>query len=208
MKTLASLRIRALVSHALPAAALLLSCSDGDLEDKESYTNQLTPGLGAKGVTRPQGSGQTPNPAPTNPPAPSTDTPPTNTPPPATTGTPPTPPSGGLSAACADVQTRIFQMSCDGSVCHGEPGNPAGTYSDFVTPTDLAAAVRDVPAKGNCGSLKLVDTQNPANSALLKVITATPQPCVSTQMPVGQPLSAADQACITEWVNAVASGAI
>jgi hypothetical protein len=103
---------------------------------------------------------------------------------------------------------RVFQTRCAGASCHGEPGVPAAAYSDFVNPTDLPAAVKDVAAKSNCGSLKLVDSQNPTNSALLKVITATPQPCVSLQMPVGTPLSTADAACVTEWVNAVASGAI
>lgn len=215
MKTLASFRIRALLWCVLPAAVpLFAGCSDGDLDDKDVYTNQVTPGLGAKGVTAPQGSGQTPgvtpNPPSNPPPPPATTTPstPPTTPPTPPTGTPPTPPSGGLSEECADIQTRIFQMRCDGASCHGEPGSPALAYSDFVTPTDLAAAVKDVPAKGNCSSLKLVDSQNPANSALLKVILQTPQPCVSLQMPVGDPLSAADAACMTEWVNAVASGAI
>lgn len=207
MKTIVSFRIRGLISRALPVALLtLVSCSDGDLEDKEVFATQVTTGVGPKGVTAPQGSG-TPNPTP---PPPNTTTPP----PPATTSgpTPPNPPppapGGGLSAACADIQTRIFQTRCDGAACHGETGSPALAYSDFVTPEDLPAAIRDVPAKGNCSSLKLVDSQNPANSALLKVITQAPQPCVSLQMPVGDPLSAADAACVTEFVNAVASGAI
>lgn len=207
MKTLASLRIRALFPHVLSSAALLFfGCSDGDLEDKDVYATQVTTGQGAKGVTKPLGSGQnppTPNPPAVTPTPPATSSP-TTAP---TTSTPPTP-SGGLSEACTDVQTRIFQTRCDGAACHGEPGVPAAAYSDFVTPTDLPAAVRDVPAKSGCSSMKLVDTQNPANSALLKVITATPQPCVSLQMPVGDALSAADAACVTEWVNAVASGAI
>lgn len=194
MKTIASLSIPVLVACMTFALA---SCSDGDLEDKDVYATQVTTGLGPKGVTRPQGTGQAPAPTP-QPSAPPT---------PPDTPTPPTP-GGGLSAACADIQTRIFQTRCDGAACHGEPGSPSAAYSDFINPTDLAAAVRDVPAKGNCGSYKLVDSQDPTNSALLRVITQTPQPCVSLQMPVGDPLSAEDAACMTEWVNAVASGAI
>lgn len=215
MKTFAASAIRPLALAIAPLAAtcVVLACS-GDLADREEYETKVDVGLGAKGVTAPQGSGQSP-PAqpPTTPPVtppvtPSTPPPTTTPPPPATTPVTP-PPAGGLSAACADVETRIFQMRCDGGSCHGEPGVPAAVYSDFVNPTNLAQAVKDVaPKTTNCSSMKLVDSANPANSALLKVIMSTPQPCVSFQMPVGDPLSADDMACVTEWVNAVASGAI
>lgn len=206
-RLLSSVVVRSSVALLSSSALLCVAgCASSDLEDKDVYATQVEPGLGAKGVTKPQGTGQTPAMPGTTP----TPPPPATTPatPPTTPPTPPTPPSGGLSAACADIETRIFKTRCDESFCHGSPGSPAAAYSDFVNPTNLAAAVKDVPAKGNCSNLKLVDSQNPANSALLKVILPTPQPCVSTQMPVGDPLSAADAACMTEWVNAVASGAI
>lgn len=209
MKTFAALAIRpfALATAPFVAVCVTLACS-GDLADKEEYVSKVDLGQGAKGVTGPQDNGQSP---PAQPPTPQPPTPPTgtpSTPPPATTTPPTPPPAGGLSAACADVQTRIFQAKCVGGACHGEPGVPAAVYTDFVNPTDLAQAVKDVPAKANCGSMKLVDSAAPQNSALLKVITSTPQPCVSFQMPVGTPLTTDEVACVTEWVNAVASGAI
>jgi hypothetical protein len=55
--------------------------------------------------------------------------------------------------------------------------------------------------------MKLVDSANPGNSALLKVIGTDYIPCTSSQMPAGQnPLTADEVACVSEWVNAVASG--
>lgn len=181
-----------------------LGCS-GDLEDKELYETQVTEGLGAKGVSRPLPTGMSPVPTP-----PAT----TNAPNPPPTGmgtnpSPTSPPAGGLSAACADIEQRVFKTKCAGGGCHGEPGAPATFYSDLGSQDNLAPAVRDVPAKGGCTSLKLVDSANPSNSALLKVISTDYIPCTSSQMPVGSSaLNAEEVACVTEWVNAVASGAL
>lgn len=189
----------------LPLGAFAtLGCS-GDLEDKELYETQVTEGLGAKGVSRPLPTGMSTVPAP----AATTSTP---NPTPTGTGvspTPTSPPAGGLSAACADIEDRVFKTKCAGGGCHGEPGAPATFYSDLGSQENLAPAVRDVPAKGGCTSMKLVDSANPSNSALLKVISTDYIPCTSSQMPVGSSaLTAEEVACVTEWVNAVASGAL
>jgi hypothetical protein len=187
----------------LPLFAFVSNGCSGDLEDKELYESQVTEGLGAKGVSRPLPSGMGTVPAPTNNP---TDPQPTAT---GVTPSPTTPPSGGLSAACADIEDRVFRTKCAGGGCHGEPGAPATFYSDLGSQDNLAPAVKDVPAKGSCTSMKLVDSANPSNSAILKVIGTDYIPCTSSQMPAGlSPLTAEEVACVTEWVNAIASGAL
>lgn len=213
MKTLDTHRIGPATRGALLVVAsfhLLTACS-GDLEDQDVFQAQVREGVGAKGVSRAQTSS---GPQPVAPPPPASTS--GTTPPPAPTGTSPSPPAPtgtnppaptGLSAACADIEVRVFQTKCAGAACHGEPGFPAAFFSDLGSHENLAPAVRDVPAKSGCTSMKLVDSANPSNSALLKVIGTDHVPCTSTQMPSGQdPLTADEVACVTEWVNAVASG--
>lgn len=180
----------------LVAAPLLSAACSGELDDQETFETQVQEGLGAKGVSRAGGSGPGPTPSPT-----------TSNPPPTPNNPPPA--SGGLSANCADVEQRVFKTKCAGGGCHGEPGNPPAFYSDLVTPEQLGPAVKDVQAQLGCTSMKLVDSANPTNSALLKVITPNHVPCTSSQMPSGMtPLNDEEVACVTEWVNAVAAGTL
>lgn len=84
---------------------------------------------------------------------------------------------------------------------------PTEFYSDLVSSTDPMRLV-DTPAKFTCSSKMLIDSQNPADSALLSVVQANGH-CSGAQMPFGGPyLSAEDVSCLTQWVTAVANGAI
>lgn len=197
MKSLANLRSRFSPFSAwlATATALTSAACSGELDDQETFQTQVQEGLGAKGVTRAGGSGPGPTAGPTT----STPTPTPNVP----------PPSSGLSANCADIEQRIFKTKCAGAACHGEPGNPPPFYSDLVTPEQLGPAVKDVQGQLGCTSMKLVDSANPGNSALLKVITPDHRPCTSSQMPSGlAALTDEEVACVTEWVNAVAAGTL
>lgn len=202
---------------AVAGSCATVGCA-AELEDPEQYTTRVRPGLGASGVTVAQdGKPVDPNPTvqPTVSPQNSTSAEPdesddttssvspTTSVAPATTVTP----SSGVSAECADVPTRILQGKCAGTTCHGEPGSPAAAFSDIASTTDPMNLL-DVPAKFTCSSKMLIDSANPADSAILSAVDADDH-CSGGQMPSGGPYLTADEvSCLTEWVNAVASGAI
>jgi hypothetical protein len=190
-----------LVSHA---------CA-GELDDPEQYTTRVRPGLGASGVTPPRGiQADTSDP----PVQPSVSPQQTSVSPAQTTGSTATSdttsnvaPTTGVSAECADAPTRILEAKCDGGGCHGTADTPSTSYSNLASSSDPMTLL-DVPAKFTCADKMLIDSKNPAESAILSVIQASGH-CSSSQMPfLGPYLSTAEVDCLTEWVNAVASGAL
>ena len=201
------------------ATSLLLGGCAAELEDPAQYTTRVRPGVGASGVLPPQGN-DTPNVQPTVSPQQTTGVDPDQTdeettsspttsvsPTSSVAPSPSVSPSSGLSAECADVPTRILQGKCAGSACHGTPDTPAAGFSDIASTTDPMHLL-DVPAKFTCSSKMLIDSQNPADSAILSAVEADGH-CSGGQMPSGGPYLTEDEvSCLTEWVNAVASGAI
>jgi hypothetical protein len=116
---------------------------------------------------------------------------------------------GGSGSSCetACVNT-IFADQC--FICHGTQLKLSGSL-DFETP-GYSARLRDKPAEhvgstpGPCPTGdKLIDSATPANSWLLKKITGTQGSC-GTVMPQAGALPAADQTCLTTYVNCVAGG--
>ncbi len=107
--------------------------------------------------------------------------------------------TAGTSAgfgACGDVATRIFVPSCAGNGCHNAAAPQQGL--DLASP-DVAKRV--VGVSGKMCLATLADPSNPEGSLLYQKLAAKP-PC-GAQMPLARPpLSAADAACVLEWIAA------
>lgn len=181
--------------HLLVLGLLSFACA-AELEDADEFQTRVRPGAGASGVRLAQDTSAPDNDKTSGSP---------------TSGTTSGDSTGGDSttdvADCGDVPTRILQAKCSGAACHGSPGAPTELYSDIASSTDPMHFL-DVPAKYTCSAKMLIDSETPADSALLSVVQANGH-CSGGQMPSGGPyLSAEDISCLTEWVNAVASGAI
>lgn len=194
-----------------------LSGCAAELEDADEFQTKIRPGLGASGVVLAKGDKTDNSVAPQQPtdvnPAPSSGVAPQTTatvaPQDSTSSDTSTSdaPSTGVSAECADAPTRILQEKCDGIACHGSPGTPATAFSDIASTTDPMNLL-DVPALYTCSSKMLIDSQNPADSAILSAVQSAGH-CSGGRMPSGGPYLSDDEIrCLTEWVNAVASGAI
>ncbi len=110
-----------------------------------------------------------------------------------TAGTAGTSPATG---ACGDVVTRIFIPSCGGNGCHSATAPQQGL--DLASP-DVARRV--VGVSGKMCLVTLADPSQPEGSLLYQKL-ATKPPC-GAQMPLARPpLSAADAACVLEWIAA------
>jgi hypothetical protein len=190
----------------------MLGCA-GELEDAEQYVSSVGSGLGAAGVLPKQGSKTDPDVEPVSPlPSVNPQQSDNESSDEETSSVAPSPSvspsSGGLSAECADVPTRILVSKCGGDSCHGSPGMPSFAFSDLVSTTDPAILL-NVPAKSTCASKMLIDGDNPADSAILSAVQAEGH-CSGSRMPFNGPpyLSTDEISCLTEWVNAVAAGEI
>jgi hypothetical protein len=104
--------------------------------------------------------------------------------------------AAGDASLCGDVVTRIFVAQCGDGGCHGELSPQQGL--DLVSP-GVAARVVGVAAKGCAATL--ADPSNPRNSFLFQKLA--PKPPCGSQMPLARtPLSAADAACLLDWIAA------
>lgn len=116
---------------------------------------------------------------------------------------------GSTIAACeTSCVTTIFTTQC--KICHGSTTKLSGTL-DLET-MGVSARLKDKPAEhmgstpGPCPTGdKLIDSATPANSWLLKKVTDMQGTC-GTVMPAPTALPAADQTCLTTYVNCVAGG--
>ncbi|WP_223631712.1 hypothetical protein [Corallococcus sp. EGB] len=105
--------------------------------------------------------------------------------------------TGGTTSSCAPGTTAssILQSQC---------------YSCHSTETKATGANLDLQASGlpgrlyttnaTCNTKPLADSANPSQSFFLKKLTANPE--CGVRMPQGGALSAADTACLTEWLVA------
>ena len=95
--------------------------------------------------------------------------------------------------------------SCAMAGCHAAGsiyGVYAGDLSDLVDVDSSQAACEEGGTP-----LKYVDSANPANSLIITKL-ADPPPCGSPMPLVGGPLQANEIACITEYIEALASGGL
>lgn len=96
--------------------------------------------------------------------------------------------------ACGDVQPDIIVPRCSGGACHDAAAPAAGL--DLGSP-DVGARLIGVASA--CNGLLLIDPNDRPASYLLEKLA--PSPTCGGQMPPGAPLSAADLACVIEWVE-------
>jgi hypothetical protein len=209
--------VLASILTAVASGLLLIGCA-AELEEQEAYTTRVLPGVGASGVTAARGVAPNqvePGVQPAVSPQGTADVEPGGTsensssvaPSPSVAPASEVSPSAGVSAECADVPTRILQGKCAGPSCHGSPGMPTQFFSDIASSTDPGHLL-NVPAKAPCQSKMLIDGDNPADSAILSAVQAADH-CSGGQMPSGGPYLTDDEIrCLTEWVNAAATGAI
>lgn len=115
----------------------------------------------------------------------------------------------GCETACVAAIINATGTGC--KTCHGKAIKLSGTL-DFETEgytqrlKDKPAEHAGVAAGSTCPTGdKLIDSATPANSWLLKKINDMTPGC-GTVMPSSGPLSAADNACFTTYVNCVAGG--
>ncbi|CAM3433891.1 hypothetical protein COSO111634_15585 [Corallococcus soli] len=102
------------------------------------------------------------------------------------------------SASCAPGTTgpSILQAQCFG--CHSTDSKEIGAGLDLQA-AGLPGRLYTTTSSSACGSVPVADSANPANSLFLKKLTASPG--CGTQMPPGGSLSAADTACLTDWLT-------
>jgi len=100
--------------------------------------------------------------------------------------------SGGSMATC-DAPTMIFKDKCAMSGCHVSGG---------PFPPDLSGSNPETRLIGKaslegCGNY--LEASKPASGALIKKISGTT--CGGSQMPAGDPLTAEQIQCVTDWAN-------
>ncbi|WP_147444361.1 MULTISPECIES: hypothetical protein [Corallococcus] len=104
--------------------------------------------------------------------------------------------TGGTSACAAGTTaTGIIQAQC--FACHSTSSKEIGAGLDLQA-TGLPGRLYTTTSSATCSSVPVADSANPANSLFLKKLTSNPG--CGTQMPQGNPLSAAETACLTEWL--------
>jgi hypothetical protein len=103
-------------------------------------------------------------------------------------------PDAGSVPSCGDVHADIIVPRCSGGACHDAATPAAGL--------DLGSAevgARLIGVASACNGLLLIDPNDRPASYLLEKLA--PSPTCGGQMPPGAPLSAADLACVIEWVE-------
>lgn len=112
-------------------------------------------------------------------------------------------PDGGDGVgACppgTDVEATILAAKCGGSVCH-DADMPAGAL-DLVSP-DVAARVSGVEASPACTG-NILAVPGDASTSLLYLKLGSSPPCGSPMPLGGTALSADEQACINDWIEAL-----
>jgi hypothetical protein len=90
----------------------------------------------------------------------------------------------------------LMMTKCGNPSCHGGP--TASTGLD-LTSDDLRGRVANVNGSGACNDKPLIDSADPEQSSLYLVVTGN---ACGLRMPLGGQLSAAEQACVLEWIKA------
>lgn len=83
------------------------------------------------------------------------------------------------------------------SGCHTSTDGAAGRLD--LESEGVSERLKDVPGGGACSSWKLLDSSNPSKSLVYLKVTDDP-PC-EPRMPIGKALTAAEQACVLEWLE-------
>lgn len=95
-----------------------------------------------------------------------------------------------------DVEQEIFVAKCGDPTCHG--GGAASSSGLDLVAAGFAVPLVDKPAVGCAGSM-LVSSTAPDESVLYTKLFASPS--CGLRMPLGgDPLSAAEVACVREWI--------
>jgi hypothetical protein len=89
----------------------------------------------------------------------------------------------------------LMQMRCAGAACHGSPSPSTGL--DLVS-DDLAVRLSGRRGTDGCEDYLMIDTAQPNQSALYLKVTGN---ACGVRMPIGGSLSAAEQACILQWID-------
>ncbi|MFB1482628.1 hypothetical protein U8525_20030 [Corallococcus sp. RDP092CA] len=105
--------------------------------------------------------------------------------------------TGGNTSSCAPGTTAssIIQAQC--FTCHSTENKAAGGNLDLQA---SGLPGRLYTTNATCDAAPLADSANPSQSFFLKKLTTSPG--CGAQMPLGSSLSAADTACLTEWLVA------
>lgn len=101
-----------------------------------------------------------------------------------------------FAGAQCDDPVAFVAASCVNAGCH-----TAGTGTVDLMASDPAMVLVDVEAP-SCVGQKYIDSANPAASFILNKLTATPV-CGQPMPFLGEPLNAAQQACVGAYVNLV-----
>lgn len=103
---------------------------------------------------------------------------------------------GGTVEPSCDF-SALMNQKCGGSSCHGAPA--LGTGLDLTGP-NIAARLADRQGTNGCADYKMIDTDNPEESALYLITTN--KPC-GVRMPIGASMSEAEQNCILTWIQSL-----
>lgn len=117
--------------------------------------------------------------------------------------------TGGGNGGGSDAGGNPVQASCDfnalmtakcgSSGCHGGQAGQLATGLDLTSP-NLASRVANQNGKNGCAEYKMVDTDNPDQSALYLIVTN--KPC-GVRMPIGGAMSEAEQNCVLTWIQSL-----
>lgn len=103
---------------------------------------------------------------------------------------------------CAlDVEREVLRARCASAGCHNAAEPVAGL--DLESPD---AGARLVAQRGRCRSLPLVVPGNPEGSLLWQKVSQA-RPACGSRMPVDAPLSAAELACVRQWITRASADA-
>jgi len=105
---------------------------------------------------------------------------------------------GGTGGGGCNAEALLRQR-CGTAGCHGA-SRPSADLD--LASSGVASRLRNRASTG-CGGL-IIDATTPVASLLLDKISD--QPSCGDQMPPGTPLGTSERACLTYWINAVASG--
>lgn len=89
----------------------------------------------------------------------------------------------------------LVQAKCGNASCHGAPAVGSGLD---LTSASLAMRVAGRMAGGSCTDKRLVDPDEPNQSALYLRVTGT---ACGVKMPLGGSLTPNEQACILTWIE-------
>lgn len=109
-------------------------------------------------------------------------------------GDAPDPATPGPAVSC-DFQ-GLMMSKCGAASCHGGPS--ASTGLD-LTSEGLRARMANVSGGGACSDKPMINADDPEQSTLYLVVTGN---ACGLRMPLGGQLSAAEQACVLEWISA------